>query len=562
MASRLSLKLALIILSAVALPRPAVGLALDGAWRDPAHSGEGWIVEVLPDDTAVVYWFTYPPSGGSGTQAWIQGVGRVAGDTLEITESVRVRGPAFGAGFNPQDLQREPWGTWTMRFTDCKHGTLLYDGPPGFGDGEFTIERLSRLQGSECTEAAPHDPAGTGFSGSWLDPETSGQGITLEILADGLALLYWFTFTPAGEQAWVYGVGRATGPRIEFSEVFMPVGTVFGGGFDPTAINQVPWGAGSMPLVRLTELARHPCQLPAAPPLSKGHWASALNMSPPVSELATAVLDGRAYTAGDFGSHPRAFLRFNPATGGTQRLPDLPEPRNHAMMAALRGELYVFGGYDGLSFIATDTVWQYSPARNRWIRFTTMPGAMAAAAAVSLGDFIYVITRNGFIWRLDVDAKEWTIFPGPGTVNRDHANAVAFRGEIWWLAGRGGNAQGQFRSLRSVDIFDPVTGVWRPGPSLSHGHSGFAAAVVQGQIMVAGGEHPGATLDLWTLEPSLEVYSARAGHWRPGPAVPVPVHGVGGAALNGRFYLLGGSTLPGGADNPGIIQIYDPDSGS
>lgn len=575
-ACRYFLTLCCLWLSPTAFAHGEADHPFDGAWFDLSHDGEGWIVEILPDDTAVVYWFTYPPEGSEETQAWIQGVGRVNGATIEITESIITRGPSFGSAYDRADLVPEDWGTWIMTFSDCDNGTVTYDGPAEFGDGEFSIQRLTALQGSECAGEAKSDPATTRFSGSWFDPLTDGQGITLEVLPDGTALVYWFTYTPDGAQAWVLSVGTANGPRFEFPEVLMPVGTVFGENFDPEAVETLPWGAlsltfdtcgravmnyrsdlegwddGWLVMQRLTSLGNHPCEIPDDPPLNKGSWAGAQNMTPAVSEIASTVLDGKGYTAGDLGGNRRSFVEFNPANGKSRSLANLPADRHHAMMTSFDGRIYLFGGFSDEGG-ATDTVWRYIPARDRWTNFTTMPAGQGAAAAVTLGDYIYVVTQLGIIWRLDPATKEWTIIPGPGTVTRDHGNAVAFRGEIWWLAGRGSG-----QSFNSVDIFDPVTRVWRPGPSLNRAHSGFAAAVVEGQIMLAGGEHPQPPGVRWTMEPSLEVYSPQEGRWFTGPDIPTPVHGVGGVALDGRFYLLGGSTNPGGVGNPGIIQSYVP----
>lgn len=43
-----------------------------GAWYVPSRSGEGWMVEELADDRALLVWFTYTPDG---QQAWMLGVG-------------------------------------------------------------------------------------------------------------------------------------------------------------------------------------------------------------------------------------------------------------------------------------------------------------------------------------------------------------------------------------------------------------------------------------------------------------------------------------------------------
>jgi hypothetical protein len=48
--------------------------AYSGVWYTPERNGEGFVIEALPDDRAVVYWFTYT-ADGSGQQAWMTGDG-------------------------------------------------------------------------------------------------------------------------------------------------------------------------------------------------------------------------------------------------------------------------------------------------------------------------------------------------------------------------------------------------------------------------------------------------------------------------------------------------------
>lgn len=49
---------------------------LSGAWYNLERNGEGFIVEVQENGTAVVYWFTYQPDE-PGAQAWMFGVGPI-----------------------------------------------------------------------------------------------------------------------------------------------------------------------------------------------------------------------------------------------------------------------------------------------------------------------------------------------------------------------------------------------------------------------------------------------------------------------------------------------------
>jgi hypothetical protein len=120
---------------------------------------------------------------------------------------------------------------------------------------------------------------------------------------------------------------------------------------------------------------------------------------------------------------------------------------------------------------------------------------------------------------------------------RDHSQVLAWLGEIWMIGGRA-------PETTSVSIYDPVTGRWRAGPSLNRARGGFAAAVVDGHLVVAGGEvFTGGV----RLEPSVEVLAPGAPAWRLAGDMPLALHGVGGAAVGRRFYLLGGSTVAGSA---------------
>ena len=68
--------------------------------------------------------------------------------------------------------------------------------------------------------------------------------------------------------------------------------------------------------------------------------------------------------------------------------------------------------------------------------------------------------------------------------------------------------------------------------------AGFAAAVVEGRIVVLGGEVLSGSRR--TLD-SVEIFDPAQGRWQPGPALPVPLHGVPAVSVNARLYVLGGS---------------------
>ena len=130
---------------------------------------------------------------------------------------------------------------------------------------------------------------------------------------------------------------------------------------------------------------------------------------------------------------------------------------------------------------------------------------------------------------------------------------MLFDGEIWLLGGR----NVQVSEVAAVEIFDPVSKTWRNGPSLTESRSGFGAAVVQGQIMVAGGELiSGGNLGL-TLD-SFEVYAPSRGQFVRGPDMPAPLHGVALVSIDDKLLVLGGANVAGSIAPAGQYFLYEP----
>lgn len=79
------------------------------------------------------------------------------------------------------------------------------------------------------------------FSGSWYDPETDGQGFSMEIIeTSGAVVAYWYTYTPAGEKRWFLlqgsvldGIGEVT--------IYQADGGVF---MQPDTVELTVWGSG------------------------------------------------------------------------------------------------------------------------------------------------------------------------------------------------------------------------------------------------------------------------------------------------------------------------------
>jgi hypothetical protein len=59
--------------------------------------------------------------------------------------------------------------------------------------------------------------------------------------------------------------------------------------------------------------------------------------------------------------------------------------------------------------------------------------------------------------------------------------------------------------------------------------------------------------------PDHDVYDPQGDRWSSLPPLPIPVHGVTGAAfIDGLIYMPGGGTSSGGSSGSTIFQIYRP----
>jgi len=228
---------------------------ISGTWYDPGHNGEGWFVEIMGDNTALVYWFTYTPPavGGDRAQAWIGGLGEIRGSSIVVPEagSWISSGPPFGPDFDPDQVALRPWGKFVLSFSDCDGGLMYYQSnDPDFGNGSLDLARLTTVETLECGKPAEtaSQPRAEGeftvtpaISGAWYDPSHNGEGWLLEIQADGQALLAWFSYDPNGRQAWFLNTGTVEGDKITF-DLLIPSGTDFGPTFDPNEVNLPAWG--------------------------------------------------------------------------------------------------------------------------------------------------------------------------------------------------------------------------------------------------------------------------------------------------------------------------------
>ncbi|MDZ7789442.1 MAG: M14 family zinc carboxypeptidase [Xanthomonadales bacterium] len=257
-----------------------IGAGHTAMWFNPERAGEGWVLEILPGDRAVAYWFTFDQDG---EPRWLVGNGEIEGNRIEFPELFAPSGAQFGDLFDPDDVETETVGSARMVFSGCSSGWYEYEA--------YDLHRTVDFQALTSTWAADSDPPDIPtilpdralLSGSWYDPQQPGQGLTVQWISPDEMMLVWFTFDPDGRPYWLIGLSReGTTDPIVFPELQTVRGPVFGDDFDPNDRQARVWGRaeltlgcqqglfeyetslegfqdGDLPLERLTELAGLGC---------------------------------------------------------------------------------------------------------------------------------------------------------------------------------------------------------------------------------------------------------------------------------------------------------------
>ena len=177
---------------------------ITGSWYDPATSGQGFEVNVIPDLNGpgqgffFAGWFTYDVTAAGGRR-WYGVQGNVSSaDAVAALQIYDVEGGNFDAP--PTVGAHAVLGTATFSLSDCSTGTFTYQFTDGSGRaGTIPLTRIAPnvTCATSGDNGAPHSDYL--LSGSWFNPATSGQGFLIDINPDiNLFSAAWYTFIRNG----------------------------------------------------------------------------------------------------------------------------------------------------------------------------------------------------------------------------------------------------------------------------------------------------------------------------------------------------------------------------
>ena len=221
-----------------------------GAWYNPATSGQGQLIEVVPEEQFMfLAWFTYTDlaSDSPYEQHWYTAQGNYSGSTADL-----ILHETLGGQFDsPQPPDTNPVGTVTVSFSDCRQGQMVYRIDADGRQGTLPLHRVIPGSDHVCEDHVARAAMATeavavnaGMDGAWVNGDTLGQGFLVDAHPDpeggNFIFVAWFTYgddTVSG-QRWLTAQGGFAGSTAAI-DIYETTGGLFD---DPHPVDVSPVG--------------------------------------------------------------------------------------------------------------------------------------------------------------------------------------------------------------------------------------------------------------------------------------------------------------------------------
>jgi hypothetical protein len=198
-----------------------------GAWFNPETSGQGQLIDVVPESQFMfLAWFTFTAAASNNPdqQHWYTAQGNYSNNSAEL-----ILHETLGGQFDaPREVSTNPIGTVTVNFSDCEQGQMVYNIDTDGREGTIPMQRVIPGSGNVCEQQIDQGVVTTeavdinaGIDGSWVNEETLGQGFLIDAHPnpDGGNFIFvaWFTYgdDTASGQRWLTAQGDFEGATAE-----------------------------------------------------------------------------------------------------------------------------------------------------------------------------------------------------------------------------------------------------------------------------------------------------------------------------------------------------------
>ncbi len=221
----------------------------------------------------------------------------------------------------------------------------------------------------------------------------------------------------------------------------------------------------------------------------------------------------------------------------------------------IAGQLYVAGGFP------TTVVDVYDPVLNTWSTRAPIPTVRGAASAGGIGGKLYVLggcisgdCRIGVTNLLEVydsAANTWTPKAPMSTVRAGMASGV-IAGKLY-VAGGFQSCAGSCPMVNTLEVYDPANDTWTTKAPMPTTRVQMGSAVINGKLFVVGGTTNGTAAGSLA---TLEVYDPVNDTWMTKASMPTSRYALGAGEVNGILYAVSGYIV--GDISVNTVEAYNP----
>lgn len=221
-----------------------------------------------------------------------------------------------------------------------------------------------------------------------------------------------------------------------------------------------------------------------------------------------------------------------------------------------RDEAEILLTADGVSANRVTVSFLTAPAAGAWGRRAELAEANSEMSVADLDGKIYVL--GGYpssrvsvrtVQVYDPVTNSWRLTT-PLPVALNHTMAASVNGKLYLIGGQP-TATGAGPFVNTTYEYDPATERWAAKAPMPTERGGGAAAVLNGKIYVAGGRPPRGN--------DFAVYDPDTNSWQTLANLPTQRNHLGAATIGGKIYVIGGRFGAGfESEQTDRIEIFDP----
>ncbi len=275
--------------------------------------------------------------------------------------------------------------------------------------------------------------------------------------------------------------------------------------------------------------------------------------------------------------NPGSHLYCNYQEGATYRIEwiskaDLPLPHRNGKAVACKGKIYFMGGYCPETEDVRETSnYEYDPQKNKWTIKANVPIGRSNFAITSLEDRIFVIGGDPILSNNDLyltGEDKWKVLT-PLTMPRQHIDCGRIGNKIYVVGGLIKDMNPPEDSKQkiprvatdTIEIYRIDDNKWELGKPLQEARQGVQVAAVDGKLYAIGGAYD--QNKNFMLSSVFERYDPETNTWESLPDLPVPILAPGVAVIEGKIFIIGGSTIENGSQGASDkVYVFDTNKNS